>query len=63
MHALSPAFFRVGATALDANDYIVYNQATGALFYDLNGNGAGGAIQFAALNNRPALAANDFTVI
>ena len=39
----STAFFR-GAAAHDANDRIVYNQATGALIYDANGNAAGGAI-------------------
>jgi Ca2+-binding RTX toxin-like protein len=63
VHALNPAFFHAGAAAADANDYIVYNKATGALFYDVNGNGAGGAIQFATLTNKPVLAANDFVVI
>ena len=60
---LSPAFFRAGAVALDANDHIVYNQANGVLAYDVNGNGAGGATAFAVLVNKPALAANDFVVI
>jgi len=63
LHALNPAFFRVGAAAADANDYIVYNKATGALFYDDNGNGAGHAVQFATLTGKPVLAANDFQVI
>jgi Ca2+-binding RTX toxin-like protein len=63
VHPLNPAFFRVGAAAADANDYIVYNKATGLLSYDANGNGAGGAIAFAVLTNKPALAANDFQVI
>jgi Ca2+-binding RTX toxin-like protein len=53
----------VGAAAADANDYIVYNQTTGALFYDSNGSGAGGAIQFATLTNKPTLTASDFVVI
>lgn len=62
--ALNPAFFRAGAVALDANDFIVYNRATGALFYDVNGNGAGGAIQLASLSaNKPVLTASDFAVI
>ena len=47
VHALSPAFFRAGAAALDANDYIVYNRTTGVLSYDANGNAAGGAVAFA----------------
>ena len=63
VHALNPAFFRAGAAAADANDYIVYNKATGALFYDDNGNGAGHAVMFAILTNKPVLAANDFQVI
>jgi Ca2+-binding RTX toxin-like protein len=60
---LNPAFFRAGTTALDANDYIVYNQATGVLSYDSNGSLAGGSIAFAALINKPVLAYNDFVVI
>ena len=34
VHALSATMFRAGAAAADANDYIVYNQANGNLFYD-----------------------------
>jgi Ca2+-binding RTX toxin-like protein len=55
--------FFAGPAAHDANDYIVYNQATGALFYDANGNGAGGAVQFATISNRPTLTNADFLVI
>ena len=62
-HQLNPAFFRAGAAALDANDYIVYNRANGVLSYDTNGNANGGAIAFAVLVNKPVLAANDFVVI
>jgi VCBS repeat-containing protein len=60
---LRPAFFRAGAAALDANDHIVYNKATGGLFYDVNGNAAGGAIQFATLLNKPTLTYADFVVV
>jgi len=63
VHALNPAFFRAGVKALDGNDHIVYNKASGVLSYDNDGNGAHAAIAFAALTNRPALAANDFVVI
>ena len=42
---------------------VIYNRATGALYYDSNGNGAGGMTLVATLTNRPVLAANDFTVI
>jgi serralysin len=63
VHFLNPAFFHAGAAAADANDFVVYNQATGGLFYDDNGNGAGHAVMFAALSNHSVLAANDFVVI
>lgn len=32
-----------GSKALDANDYLVYNLATGTLYYDANGSASGGA--------------------
>jgi serralysin len=44
VHALNPAFFRIGTEAADANDYIVYNRANGVLSYDADANGVGGAI-------------------
>jgi hypothetical protein len=37
VHALSPLFFRGGAAAADADDFIVYDQANGLLSYDPNG--------------------------
>jgi Ca2+-binding RTX toxin-like protein len=63
VHVLNPAFFKAGPVAGDANDYIVYNKASGVLFYDVNGNAAGGAIAFAVLTNHPTLTAADFFVI
>ena len=47
----------------DANDYVVYNKATGNLFYDFNGNGAGGATLLATLTGKPTLTASDFVAI
>jgi Ca2+-binding RTX toxin-like protein len=63
VHALNPGFFHAGVKAADANDYIVYNKASGVLSYDSDGNGSHAAIAFAILNNKPVLAANDFQVI
>jgi Ca2+-binding RTX toxin-like protein len=61
--ALNPNFFKLGAAATDADDHIVYNNLTGALFYDSNGNAAGGSTQFATLTTKPILSAGDFVVI
>jgi Ca2+-binding RTX toxin-like protein len=58
----SAAYFR-GAAAHDASDRIVYNSASGALFFDADGNGAGEAILFATLPRNLALTNVDFTVV
>ncbi|HEY5710537.1 MAG TPA: hypothetical protein VIT38_01475, partial [Allosphingosinicella sp.] len=52
-----------GATALDADDRILYDTATGNLFFDADGNGAGTAVLFATLQGHPPIAASDFIVI
>lgn len=51
----------------DADDRIVYNTATGALYYDVNGNAAGGVTQIATLTNtgttiHPTIVAGDFLI-
>ena len=61
--ALDPNAFFVGSAAHDADDRIIYNQTTGALYFDYDGNGIGTAVQFATLNGAPILAASDFLVI
>ncbi len=64
--ALSAGSFKSGAApvAADANDYILYNTVTGALYYDADGSGAGAAVKFAVVAGNPdALAASDFQVI
>jgi Ca2+-binding RTX toxin-like protein len=60
---LNPAFFWEGRAAHDADDHIIYNQANGALYFDSNGNQAGGAALLAVLTNKPDIAALDFVVI
>jgi hypothetical protein len=62
--ALAADMFTTGTTALDSNDYFVYNNSNGGLFYDDDGNGADAAIEVALLANHPSnLTANDFLII
>ncbi|MEQ1486830.1 calcium-binding protein, partial [Methyloglobulus sp.] len=53
----------IGAVALDADDFLLYNTATGALSYDANGSAAGGAVQFATLVGIPPITAADFLIV
>jgi Ca2+-binding RTX toxin-like protein len=62
---LNPVAFASGAGLTggqDANDRIVYDTTTGALYYDANGSAAGGSTPFAVLDGAPALTADDFLV-
>jgi serralysin len=59
--ALKANFFFAGVRAHDRDDHIVYNRASGCLFYD--GTGAHAAVQLAYLPNKAVLAYNDFQVI
>jgi len=61
--ALAPGAFHTGAAAHDADDRIVYDSATGALWFDADGSGGGAAVQFASLSSGLGLAASDFQVI
>jgi serralysin len=60
---LSSSAFVTGTAAQDADDRIIYNQATGELWFDADGNGAGGAVLFATLANQATISAGDFVVI
>lgn len=63
--ALNADFFaaNAGGTAVDANDYIIYETDTGRLLYDADGSGAGAAIQFATLVSTPTLTIGDLFVV
>jgi Ca2+-binding RTX toxin-like protein len=61
--ALPAGAFVIGTQAADADDRIIYNGATGQLFFDADGNGAGTAVLFATLDGHPTLVAGDFIVI
>ena len=63
---LGAAAFAKNTTGLaaDASDRIIYETDTGKLFYDSNGNAAGGSVLFAQLApNLTTLSAADFVVI
>lgn len=59
---LSASAFRTGAAAGDADDRIIYNSSTGALYYDADGNGLDAAVQFATLAPGLVLTNSNFTV-
>lgn len=44
----------IGAAALDANDYLIFNEKGGKLYYDADGNGGGGAIEIANIKGAVA---------
>ncbi len=60
----SSAFFASTAgVAHDGNDRIIYETDTGNLYYDSNGNAAGGKVMFAHLKAGLALTYQDFHII
>jgi len=61
--ALSAGAFHIGSAAGDADDRIIYDHGTGALYFDNDGNGVGTAVLFAILDGAPAIGASDFAVI
>jgi len=60
---LDASLFVKGTTALDSNDYVIYNPATGAVTYDANGSSAGQGVKIAMLGVNLALTNADFVVI
>ena len=59
---LAASQFATGS-ATGTGPQIVYDQATGALFFDSNGATAGGSAQFATVAGTPTLTAADFRVV
>jgi Ca2+-binding RTX toxin-like protein len=58
--ALKKAQFHAGAKATDDDHRIVYNNKTGALYYDADGEGGRAQVQFAKLLDKAALTHRDF---
>ena len=61
--ALPVGAFRLGTAAQDADDRILYESATGRLFFDADGVGGSAAVHFATLSPGLSLGAGDFAVI
>jgi Ca2+-binding RTX toxin-like protein len=61
--ALATTSFVAGTAALDADDRIVFDKVSGNVWYDADGNGAGGAILFANFGAGEVLLAADFVVV
>jgi Ca2+-binding RTX toxin-like protein len=59
---LDASEFQIGM-ANAATDRIIYNNTTGQLFYDSNGNGAGGMTQFATVTAGTVLDIGDFVMV
>jgi Ca2+-binding RTX toxin-like protein len=61
---LSTDDFKFSTQALDASDRIIYNQTSGALFYDADGSGSSAAVQIASIGNLPTdINYTDFIII
>jgi Ca2+-binding RTX toxin-like protein len=54
--------FHIGPAAADAQDRLIYDSATGALYYDRDGTGPEAQIQFAELDPGLPLTQGDFFV-
>ncbi len=55
--------FHKGSAAHDSSDRIIYDKASGTLFYDPDGTGAGSAVKFAQLKPGLGLTAADFLIV
>lgn len=60
--SLNKAYFVIGSTAKDANDYILYDKKTGYLRYDADGSGKGAALIFAKMTAGLKLTSGDFVI-
>jgi serralysin len=49
----SATAFHAGTAAADAADRIIYDQATGRIFYDADGLGGAAQVLFAQLDSKP----------
>lgn len=52
-----------GTSALDANDYVLFDGATGSLWYDADGSGQGAAVKLATLSGVSSLTASSIYIV
>ncbi|HSV71345.1 MAG TPA: calcium-binding protein [Methylibium sp.] len=60
---LAASALRLGGAAVDADDRVIYDTATGNLSYDADGSGAGAAVLFATLTPGTIATIVDFFVV
>ena len=60
---LNKAFFTIGDSAKDANDYLVYDNKKGVLYYDVDGSGSKAAVEIATVKKGLKISAADFMVV
>jgi Ca2+-binding RTX toxin-like protein len=59
---LDASAFRAGTAAQDADDRVIYDSASGRIYYDADGSGAGAQVLFAQVTAGLALTNADFLV-
>lgn len=59
---LAPTAFKLGTAASTAAHRIIYDQATGSVYYDQDGTGATAKVKFATFTTKPTLTNADFVV-
>ena len=60
---LAAGALALGTHALDTTDRIVYDSATGRIYFDADGSGAGAQVLFASVTAGTALTASDFAIV
>lgn len=59
---LNKAFFTIGSKAKDTNDFLVYDNKRGVLYYDADGSGSKAAVEIAILKKDLKLTYADFAI-
>jgi len=55
--------FIIGSTAADGSDRFIYNDTTGAFFFDADGTGSLAQVQIAQLSTNPVLSSSDIVIV